>query len=94
MKAKLLRRLRHQSKCQYGVFLNKNGLYEVVHDLDLLSPDLSRYGDNDKHQEKQYEVVEVVGNIKEAKALCDEYRRGFILRMVRQMRYGNRRRIY
>lgn len=95
MKTKLLRRLRRQSKCRYGVFFNKNnGLYEVVHDLDLFSPDLSMYGDNDKYPEKQYEVVEGISNIKKAKALCDAYRRVFILREIRQMRYGNRRRMY
>lgn len=95
MKTKLLKKLRTESTWHYGVFMNKNGLYEVVHDRDLICPDLSRYGTmNDEIYQKRYEVVEVVGDLELAKKLCDDYRRGYILRRARQMRFKNRQRYY
>ena len=94
MKTKLLKKLRAQARWHYGVFMNRDGLYEVVHDLDLLCPDLSKYGSNDFRYRDKFEVVEVVGDLEAAKKLCDDYRRGFILRRVRNMRYGTIQRYY
>lgn len=93
MKIKLLKKLRTESIWHYGVFKNNDDLYEVVHDINMINPDLSKYGDSNYNQNR-YEVVEVVGDLNLAKELCDAYRRGYILRRVRQMRYNNRQRYY
>lgn len=95
MKTKLLKKLRTEATWHYGVFINKDGLYEVVHDRDLLCPDLSRYGrKGDELYQNRYEVVETVGDIELAKKLCDDYRRGYILRRVRDKKYKNSQRCY
>lgn len=94
MKTKLLKKLRAESRWHYGVFKNNDGLYEVVHDRDMMCPDLSKYGKDEWVSRDRFEVVETVGDLELAKKLCDDYRRGFILRMVRKMRYGRIDRLY
>lgn len=95
MKTKLLKKLRAEAKLHYGVFRNGYGLYDVVHDRDLICPDLSKYeeGSTDYGPDR-FEVVTTSYSLEEAKAQCDECRRNFILRMARQKRYGNKQRYY
>lgn len=94
MKTKLLKKLRREANLHYGVFLNDDGMYEVVHDRDMLYPDLSKYNRDEYVGRDRFEVVAESGDLETAKKLCDNYRRGFILRMVAKMRYGRIDRVY
>ena len=97
MKTKLLSDLRRQSREHVGVFKDKNG-YMVIFDKSTYLPDLSYFVPDDRYTEsscKRYQILEEnVKTLKEAKEMCDFYRRSYILQQVREMKYKNRRRVY
>lgn len=94
MKTKLLKRLRQSAQEHIGVFRNENGSYEVVFDKNRFYADVSKYGE-DEFYDRNFQVLEKgVETLDEAKDMCDFYRRVFILRQVREIKYGNTKRFY
>ena len=99
LKTKLLRKLRYEALCKFGVFRFSDGKYRTVYDTSVLN-DVNRFNEIEweTYKDDYYCHVfnrekDVCDNLEEAKKICDDYRRAYILRRVRELR-GNRYRYY
>lgn len=94
MKTKLLKKLRADAKARIGVFAQDNRKYRVVFDKTYFG-DVSTYDEKSALYEGGYQILEKdVVDVKEAREMCDFYRRAFILQRVREKRYKNQERYY
>lgn len=84
MKTKLLHKLRGISQDKFGVF-KENGTYTIVFDRETICPDV---GEFDRNLKDEFQILnEEIKSFEEAKNICDEYRRSWILDQVRKIRY-------
>ena len=101
LKIKLLKRLRAEAYRRIGVIKFSDKKYRIVLDKLTSRRGLSKFNEYSWHlyqDEYSYLVVEreddVCDTLEEAKIICDDYRRLYILREVRKLRTGNVNRYY
>ena len=95
MNVKLLKSLRNTARNKIGVFRFSNGKYHTIFNRSFLTS-LSDFDEKSWKQygeDSGYQVFEGCENLKDAIAMCNYYRREFILRELRRMK-GNVDRYY
>ena len=95
LKTKLLKKMRAYGRNKVGVFIQDDGRYTIVYDRNKLSPYVNDYMVNSDRLSTDFEIIDSnIPTIDAARILCEKYRRHFILKRVREKRYGNCDRIY
>lgn len=99
LKTKLLKKWRKEANARIGVFERDNGRFIIVFDKSWYGSVSDFSDDYDGKNMKPYQIMEEeYETLKEAKMICDCYRRRYILREARKeycrYKFGNPTRKY